>query len=219
MVLAAVIICWGKRSFLHNPVTVINSSNEAFVCVFQCYLSAFTSGPWDTPVRQLLLLPLEKKNYLFGCVGSQLWHVGSFILHVGRLLQLQLTGLHGLSICGAWAYLPHGIWILSSPTRDQTQVPCIARQIFNYWTTREVPIFTFTQGKRRSRVLSNRFMVTQLFNGRLAIQTPQFQLRIWTNNYCYRIREGKDRADCSFLLISSSIGMRPNGIKYQRKFC
>ena len=27
----------------------------------------------------------------------------------------------------------------SSPTRDQTLVPCIARQILNHWTTREAP--------------------------------------------------------------------------------
>ena len=27
----------------------------------------------------------------------------------------------------------------SSQTRDQTQVPCIGRQILNHWTTREVP--------------------------------------------------------------------------------
>jgi len=31
------------------------------------------------------------------------------------------------------------MWGLSSPTRDQTQVPCIARQILNHWVIREVP--------------------------------------------------------------------------------
>jgi len=34
--------------------------------------------------------------------------------------------------------LPQGIWDLSSPTRDQTSIPCIARQILNHWTTRQV---------------------------------------------------------------------------------
>ena len=34
-----------------------------------------------------------------------------------------------LSSCGAWAYLSSGMWDLSSQTRDQTQVPCIARLI------------------------------------------------------------------------------------------
>ena len=30
------------------------------------------------------------------------------------------------------------MWDLGSPSRDQTRVPCIARQILNHWTTREV---------------------------------------------------------------------------------
>ena len=29
-------------------------------------------------------------------------------------------------------------WDLSSLTKDRTQVPCIARQILNHWTGREV---------------------------------------------------------------------------------
>ena len=33
---------------------------------------------------------------------------------------------------------------LSSPISDQTHIPCIARQILNHWTSREVPlIFCF----------------------------------------------------------------------------
>ena len=32
------------------------------------------------------------------------------------------------------------MWDHNFPTRDQTHVPCIARQIFNQWTTGEVPI-------------------------------------------------------------------------------
>ena len=55
-------------------------------------------------------------------------------------LLLELAGLHGLSICATWAHLPRGIWILSYLTRDRTQVPCLARQILNHWTTREVPL-------------------------------------------------------------------------------
>ena len=34
----------------------------------------------------------------------------------------------------------HSMWDLSSPTRDGTCVLCIARQILNHWTTKEVPI-------------------------------------------------------------------------------
>ena len=46
------------------------------------------------------------------------------------------------SSCHARAYLLHGMWDLSSPTRDQIHIPCIARWILNPWTTREVPYTT-----------------------------------------------------------------------------
>ena len=41
-------------------------------------------------------------------------------------------------IC-AWASLIHGTWDPGSPTREWAPVPCIARQILNHRTTREVP--------------------------------------------------------------------------------
>jgi len=41
--------------------------------------------------------------------------------------------------CGARAELLQGMWDLSSLTRDRTLVPCVAGQILNHWTTREVP--------------------------------------------------------------------------------
>ena len=34
--------------------------------------------------------------------------------------------------------MPHGMWDLSSPTRDQTHTPGIGGQSLNHWTTREV---------------------------------------------------------------------------------
>ena len=36
--------------------------------------------------------------------------------------------------------VPHGLWDLSSPTRDQTPVPCIGSA--ESWTSREVPSIT-----------------------------------------------------------------------------
>ena len=36
------------------------------------------------------------------------------------------------------SYVVHGVWDLSSSTRDQARIPCIGRQILNHWTTREV---------------------------------------------------------------------------------
>ena len=32
-----------------------------------------------------------------------------------------------------------GMWVLSSPTRDQTHTPCIERQSLNHWMAKEVP--------------------------------------------------------------------------------
>ena len=45
------------------------------------------------------------------------------------------------SKCDTRAQLLHGMWNLSSQTRDWTCVPCIARWILSHWTTREVPDF------------------------------------------------------------------------------
>ena len=47
--------------------------------------------------------------------------------------------------CSMQTYLPCGMWDLSSPTRDWTQVPCFGRQIINHWTTKEVPGLVFWQ--------------------------------------------------------------------------
>ena len=51
--------------------------------------------------------------------AQQLWHMG---LVAPRRVGCQF---------------PHGVWDLSSLTRDQTCVPCTGRQIFNHWTTRK----------------------------------------------------------------------------------
>ena len=69
--------------------------------------------------------------YSFICIGSYLRHAGSFIV------------AHGLSSWGEQAKLLHGTWDLSSPTRDWTHAPCIARWILNHQTTGEVPTQEF----------------------------------------------------------------------------
>ena len=47
-----------------------------------------------------------------------------------------------LSSCGTGAWLPHNIQDLSSPTRAGIHILSIARQTFNHWITREVPVLT-----------------------------------------------------------------------------
>ena len=85
--------------------------------------------------------------FIYLAVSSQLQHVESSLHHAGYFVEE-----HGLSNCGTrspecsgfsscivWAQLLHGMWDLSSLTRDWTCVPCIRRHILNHWTTREVP--------------------------------------------------------------------------------
>ena len=56
-------------------------------------------------------------------MGSSLWHLDFSLVVTRRLSSL----LH----------------VKSSQTRDQTRVPCIASQILNPWTAREVPVSSF----------------------------------------------------------------------------
>ena len=51
-----------------------------------------------------------------------------------------------LSSCGIWVSAPRQVG--SSQTRDQTHIPCIARQILNRWTTREAHTFLFLPSMR-----------------------------------------------------------------------
>ena len=76
---------------------------------------------------------------------SQLWHVGSWLPHVGSSVVvhgLQLWSV-GTRNCGMQSQLLCSMWDFSSQTRDQTCVPYISRQILNHWTTREVPCTYF----------------------------------------------------------------------------
>ena len=91
--------------------------------------------------------------FIYLAVSSQLQHVESSLHHAGYFVEE-----HGLSNCGtrspecsgfssciAWAQLLHGMWDLSSLTRDWTCVPCIVRWILNCWTTGEVPLPLFLE--------------------------------------------------------------------------
>ena len=71
----------------------------------------------------------KKFSFTYGCTGSS-WH------HMSAL-----AGRSGLSSFSMWAQLSHSMWDPSSPTKDQTHVPFIGRQV-NPWTTREVLNFS-----------------------------------------------------------------------------
>ena len=55
------------------------------------------------------------------------------------VLCLVFFGCTGSSLQGE-SFVGCGMWDLSSPTRDGTRVPCVARQTLNLWTTREIPL-------------------------------------------------------------------------------
>lgn len=71
----------------------------------------------------------------FGCVRSQLRHVGSPFCPTASLV-----AMCRLSRCGVRAQLPLGTWDLSSLSRAGTLVPCLARQILNHRTPGEVTV-------------------------------------------------------------------------------
>ena len=75
-----------------------------------------------------------------GCAGSQPQHAEPFTVVHGPVV----TVCRLPSVPAAWqAGFPCGLWDLGSPTRDQTRVPSIGRQILSHWTTREVLTIRF----------------------------------------------------------------------------
>ena len=97
----------------------------------------YVSLYWDIWI--LSIVPFKKYLSLF------LFFI-SFALGLSCIVQdfsLQPTDslvvASGLPSYGTQAYLLHGMWDLSSLTRDWTHIPCIAKWILNHWTTRKVP--------------------------------------------------------------------------------
>ena len=53
------------------------------------------------------------------------------------LLQVLVEAASSVVVAGRLSYSA-AMWDLSSPTRDRTHVPRIARRILNHWTAREI---------------------------------------------------------------------------------
>ena len=88
------------------------------------FLLMFIGLHWVlVPARRVLVVSCR----VFGCSAQALWW-------------WRKAPECGLSSCDMQAKLLHSMWDLSTPTADQTYVPCIERQILNLWTTREVPV-------------------------------------------------------------------------------
>ena len=56
-----------------------------------------------------------------------------------------------IPMCVVFFAAPHGMWDLSSLTRDQTHAPKVEAQSLNHWTTREVPIPLYKRGNRNQK--------------------------------------------------------------------
>ena len=69
------------------------------------------------------------------------------------------------------------MWDLSSPTRDWTPISCIARQILNCWTTREVPLYLF---KLVFLFSSSKYLEVKLLDHMVASL-----LLFWGSLYCF----------------------------------
>ena len=103
---------------------------------------ALTRWIFVNKARSLLfnIMLTLKKNCLFGCTRSHL------VVALGIF-----TGSCGISGCGARAQLTSSMWDLVPLARDQTCIPCIARQILNQWTIREVPVVTLLSHSAKGR--------------------------------------------------------------------
>ena len=120
--------------------------NTGYLCFFVTSSISFINNLQFSEYRSftsLVKFILFFKKYLFiylflaALALSQLQHMGTLLWHKG----FSLVVACGVS-SGMWAQLSCSMQDLSSPTRDQTSVPCIGRQILN-WTTREVPLVKF----------------------------------------------------------------------------
>ena len=97
------------------------------------YLSLLVSQ--NPPLLNIFFPPLFFLIVTWLCWVPTVAH-GIFVMSCGivhscgaRILWLWRTG----------SSFPCGRWDPSSQTRDQTHIPCTARQTPNHWTTREVP--------------------------------------------------------------------------------
>ena len=71
-------------------------------------------------------------------------------------IYLAALGLSGRILhCGTQAQLLCSMGEITSPTRDRTWVPCIARRILNHWTTRKVSVDTIMKLVRQHPAVEN----------------------------------------------------------------
>ena len=121
-------------------------------------LKAFQSGPGFVPSHTVSQRLDQDWSSVYRAWASALFTVLEICFYLSIWLRRVLVAAHGSFCCSvrtlqlgcassvavfrlqsAQVYFLRGMESLSSPTRDQTYIPCVARWILNHWTTREVP--------------------------------------------------------------------------------
>ena len=146
-----------REDKLNGFLSFSNDSSYMFLAYTVCFHAIFVwlclclLHPWkECPQTQLCFL----KSFFIFPSPKQLMHnqkkspVRYIHIHIygcaWSSLQSTSAKMFGFSNCVMQTYLPHGMWDLSSLTRDQTCIPCIGRQIPHHWTTRKVPSVDLT---------------------------------------------------------------------------
>ena len=147
------------------------------------------AGPWKG--KQMEIGHMGHSTQRSGSGHSSLWilikssHRTFFILKIFIYLFWLCWVFfvaHGLSSCGAQAWLLQDIWDLSSRIRNQTCVPCTARQVLNHWITGETPhtdlCKTFNCGKKKKKEFSGARTVL-MGHSRWPWRSRKATLRTW----------------------------------------
>ena len=124
-------------------------------------------------IKFLMLLLTSCSFFFFGCIGLLFVAHGIFVV------------VHGFQIVWAFSVAAHGTWGLSSPTRDQTGIPCIGRQIVNHWTAKEA-LLLHVDSYRLHRIL-------WLTKSMVILNSPLLAPYIWEES---RAETGKITCHC-----------------------
>ena len=93
--------------------------------------------------------------------------------------------VHGFQIVWACSVAAHGMWGLSSPTRDPTGIHCVGRQLVNHWATKEALLLQVDSYRLR-RIL-------WLTESLVILNSPLFAPYIWEES---RAETGKITCHC-----------------------
>ena len=119
-----------SKHHCYQPIDSHTSDHEVWLFILLIYIWIYTVNIYLGPG----LFFFFSYYYFF-----KFWLCWVFIALL-RVFLLRSSGseVHKLSGCLQVGQLLQGMWDLSSPTREQTSVPCTGSQILNHWTTREV---------------------------------------------------------------------------------